>query len=399
VTERRTDTIRVGVAGTGFAARAHLDALARQPGAEVVAIAGSDPARTGDLADRHRIARVYRSFSELLDDDAIDAVHNCTINRLHHEINLEALERGLHVLSEKPLAVDRVESAQLAAAAARSGSVAAVCFNYRFYSMVAELRAMLATGEYGAAHFMHGAYLQDWLLLPTDWNWRLNPADGGLSRAVADIGTHWADLVQHVTGDAIVEVFADLATLHATRERPTNGSATFEAGAGDAGGVPVQIHSEDHGTVLVRFASGARGSFTISQTSAGRKNGLSFQIDATEAAFAWHQEEPNRAWVGRRGGPNLELLRDPASPATSAANLTRLPAGHPEGWLDALAALVANFHDAIRAADGEADMRPGAGRLATFADGHALVCLVDAIIASHKEQRWAPVARSSEVIA
>jgi predicted dehydrogenase len=376
--------IRVGVIGTGFAASCHLDALARQPGVEVVAIAGGNAERAARVAAEHRIPHSYGSYGELLAHDGLDAVHNCTINRLHHEVSLAALERGLHVLSEKPLAVDREQSASLVAAAAHAGVVAAVCFNYRHYPVVAQIRAMLASGDHGAHHFVHGAYLQDWLLLESDWNWRLDPADGGTSRAVADIGSHWADLVQHVTGDRIVEVFADLATLHRTRTRPANGSVTFESGSG--AGERVAISSEDHGTVLVRFAGGARGSFTVSQTSAGMKNGLRFQVDAAEAAFAWHQEDPNRAWVGRREGPNLELCRDPRLPHS------RLPAGHPEGWLDALAALVRDFYSAVA----------GGGRggdIATFEDGHGLVCLVDAIMASHRAQRWEPVAQSTEVIA
>jgi predicted dehydrogenase len=386
--------IRVGIAGTGFAAGAHLDALARRAGVEVVAVAGSDAGRARRLADRSGVPDAYGSYGELLADDRIEAVHNCTINRVHREVSLAALSRGLHVLSEKPLALDSQESGELVAAAERAGVVAAVCFNYRHYPLVAQLRSMLGSGDYGAHHFVHGSYLQDWLLLPTDWNWRLDAADAGRSRAVADIGSHWADLVQHVTGDEIVEVFADLATLHPERTRPANGSRTFEAGHGP--GESEEVKTEDFGTVLARFASGARGSFTVSQTSAGRKNGLWFQVDAAEASFAWAQEDPNRAWVGRRGAPNLELQRDPELLDPGAARLSRLPAGHPEGWLDALAGLVDDFYSTV---EGRANGRPHESLLATFREGDACVRLVDAIIESHREQRWAPVTESSEVIA
>jgi predicted dehydrogenase len=382
------------VLGTGFAAGAHLDALARRPGVEVVAVAGSDSARARRLADRHGVREAYGSYDGLLAHDGLDAVHNCTVNRFHHEVNLAALARGLHVLSEKPLALDREQSGELVAAAERAAVVAAVCFNYRHYPLVAQIRAMLAGGEYGAAHFVHGSYLQDWLLLPADWNWRLDPSEAGASRAVADIGSHWADLVQHVTGDEIVEVFADLATLHPRRSRPANGSRTFEAGDGPT--ETVVVRTEDFGSVLVRFASGARGSFTVSQTSAGRKNGLSFQVDAAEAAFAWEQENPNRAWVGRRGRPNLELQRDPAQLDPRAARLSWLPPGHPQGWLDALAGLVDDFYSAVEA---RTNGRAHESELASFREGHARVCLVDAIIESHRAQRWAPVNESSEVIA
>jgi predicted dehydrogenase len=376
--------IQVGVVGTGFSASSHLDALARTPGVETVAVAGSDRDWTARVAREHGVPIAYGSYDELLAHPGLDAIHNCTINRLHHDVSMAAFKRGLHVLSEKPLAMTSEESSALAAAAERAQLVAAVCLNYRYYPLVAQIRAMLASDDHGRPHFVHGAYLQDWLLLQTDWNWRLDPADGGLSRAVADIGSHWADLAQHVTGDRIVEVFADLATLHPTRARPANGAGTFSAG--DGHGTEVAIRSEDHGTVLVRFESGARGSFTISQTSAGSKNGLSFQVDAAKAAFAWRQEAPNRAWVGRRDGPNLELEREPGAP------YSRLPAGHPEGWLDALAALVRDFYEVVRTGSGSGD-------LATFDDGHALVCLVEAVVESHRGQRWARVSKPSEVVA
>jgi predicted dehydrogenase len=385
--------IRVGVAGTGFAASSHLEALARLPDVEVVAVSGRDPSRTRELAARYG-ARAHEDHFALLDDPSVEAVHNCTINRLHPEVNLGALERGKHVLSEKPLASGGHESAELAAAAERAASdgvVSGVCFNYRHYPLVAQIREMLRTGEHGAPHFVHGGYLQDWLLLRTDWNWRLDEADNGPSRAVADIGSHWSDLVQHVTGDRIVSVLADLGTLHPTRLRPADDRATF-ATAGDEDGEPVDVETEDFGSVLVRFASGARGSFVVSQTSAGCKNGLSFQVDAARAAFAWDQETPDRAWVGRRGGPNLELVRDPSTLLPRAARLARLPAGHGEGWFDALRNLLADFYAGVdaRRTDSEHD-----SDVATFEEGHARVQLVEAVLASHREQRWCelPVAR------
>jgi predicted dehydrogenase len=384
------DRIRVGVAGTGFSAASHLDALARTPSVEVVAVAGSDAARASAVAAAGGAAGAvgYGSHLELLDHPGLDAIHNCTINRLHHEINLAALERGLHVLSEKPLALDQRESGELAEAATRAGVVAAVCFNYRHYPMVAHIRGLLASGDYGRPHFVHGAYLQDWLLLETDWNWRLETGDAGLSRAVADIGSHWADLVQHVTGDSIVSVLADLGTLHSSRPRPEQVAGSFQSAGGERG-EPVPIETEDFGSILVRFASGARGSFTVSQTSAGRKNELWFEVDTSEAALAWRQMDPNVAWIGRRDGPNLEVQRDPASLHPRAARLTRLPAGHPEGWLDALAGLVGDFYEAVVA---QREGREHDGELASFQHGHERVCLVDAIVESSRAEGWTAVA-------
>jgi predicted dehydrogenase len=377
--------IRVGVFGTGFAAGAHLEALERTAGVEVAAVAGNDPARTAALAARHG-ARAYDGYAGLLADPEVDAVHVCAVNRLHHELSLAALEQGKHVLSEKPLAVDSSQSAELAGAAelaAAVGLVSGVCFNYRHYPMVAEIRERLRSGEHGAPHFVHGAYLQDWLLLESDWNWRLDTVEAGASRAIADIGSHWADLIQHVTGDPVAEVFADLATLHPSRLRPEREAAAF--GDGARGGRRVPVATEDFGTVLLRLRSGARGSFVVSQTSAGRKNGLRFQIDADDAAFAWEQEQPDRAWVGRRSAPNLELVRDPRLLHPRAAGLARLPAGHPEGWFDALCGLLADFYATVAARRrGE----PADSAVASFADGHARVQLVEAVMASAAAGRW-----------
>jgi predicted dehydrogenase len=390
--------IRVGIAGTGFAAAAHLDALRRVPGVEVVAVAGSDVERARGLADRFGSATAYGSHFDLLEDPAVEAVHNCTINRRHAEISLAALGSGRHVLSEKPLATDAQESAALVAAAEAAeadGVSSGVCFNYRHYPLVAQLRQMVARGDFGKHHHVHGSYLQDWLLHETDWSWRLDPQQGGLSRAIADIGTHWADLVQHVLGDPIVEVLADLATLHPTRLQPGSETATF-GGNGPTGGTPTPVTTEDFGTVLFHLRSGARGSFTVSQTSAGHKNGLAVQVDAATASFAWDQEHPDRAWVGRRSGPNLELVRDASLLDGDAAALVRLPGGHPEGWSDALANAIADFHGGIRA---RREGREHVSRLATFAEGHERVVLVEAIMRSHHDRRWTPVGSRKEVAA
>jgi predicted dehydrogenase len=241
--------------------------------------------------------------------------------------------------------------------------------------------------EYGPPHFVHGRYLQDWLLLTSDWDWRLEEAaKSGGSRAVADIGSHWADLVTYVTGDVITEVLADLGTLHSSRLRPTPNGAAVD---GSRSGVePVAVRSEDFGTVIVRFGSGTRGAFTVSQTSAGCKNGLSFQVDCAQAAFAWHQEQPDRAWVGRRDQPNLELVRDPATVSSQRAG-GYLPAGHPQGWLDALCSLFTDFYAAVSARQAGREYDTG---IASFADGDARVRLVEAAMRSDRERRWTRIA-------
>ncbi|MGE0505149.1 MAG: Gfo/Idh/MocA family protein [Solirubrobacterales bacterium] len=385
MTERRRTSVGVGVVGTGFAARAHLDALSRLPGVRPVAVCGGHRDRVEELAEAHGL-RGYSDWPELLADREVEAVHDCAVNRLHFEVNLAALEAGKHVLSEKPLAISTEQSSVLAAAAAEAagrGVVSGVCFNYRHYPMVAQVREMLRAGEYGRPHFVRGEYLQDWLLLESDWNWRVEPEEGGVSRAAADIGTHWADLAQYVLDDPIEEVLADLTTLHPSRRRPLPGGAES-----------VAVGGEDFGSALLRFRSGARGAMSFSQTSAGRKNGLRLQIDAARGGVEWDQERPDRVWLGRRDAPNLELLRDPGELLPRAASLARLPAGHPEGWYDALRNLCAEFYATI-------DARRNGGRpaseVASFAEGHARVAFVEAVLASHREGRWTAVPVATEV--
>jgi predicted dehydrogenase len=378
------------VLGTGFAAECHADALRRLPDVELAGVASRTPGRARDTARRVGVARAYERFDELIEDPAIDAVHVCTINRLHAELAAAALRAGKHVVAEKPLATQAADSEALLALAEQAeaaGTLSAVCFNYRHYPVVQQLRAMLRSGDYGPVHFVHGSYLQDWLLYETDWNWRLEPSDNGGSRAVADIGSHWIDLVQHVTGQSAAEVFADLATHHPVRRRPARVGSTFEPSRDDSAGEHerVAVHSEDFGTIMLRFANGARGTFAVSQASAGRKNRLTFEVDTSEAAFAWDQEHPDSAWIGHRRSANVEFLRDPA--LTTA--IPQLPAGHPEGWRDALRNLFGDFYAAVRAREQGREYAP---TFATFRDGHRTMLLVEAIMRSHRDEAWTRVA-------
>ena len=379
-------TYRAGIIGTGFAAESHADALRRLPNVELAGVASQDPQRARDAAGRFGAARAYCDPSALIADETIDVVHVCTINRLHPALSMQALTAGKHVVTEKPLAIDSRMSetlAGLADQAARSGTRAAICFNYRFYGVVQQLRDLLADGQCGEMHFVHGSYLQDWLLYDTDWNWRLDPEENGASRAIADIGSHWLDLIQFITGQEASEVFADLGRHHPVRHRPSAPGSTFgESNGGHA--APVSIETEDFGTVLVRFASGARGTFAVSQVSPGRKNQLRFQIDTAEAAFAWDQEQPNAAWIGRRNSASRELTRAPAP----TAGIPHPPPGHPEGWRDTFLNLFADFYASIDAEQGGAGCR---GSYATFDDGHKTMLMVEAILESHRSQSWVQV--------
>jgi predicted dehydrogenase len=373
--------------GTGFAAGAHIDALRRIPSVEVVAIAASSDAKANAAGRRFGIDRTFRDYRELLAYDGVDAVHDCTPNHLHRAINQDALRAGKHVLSEKPLGLDSDETAFLVEVAAEAKGISGVCFNYRHYPLVRQARAMLERGDIGRPHLIHGGYLQDWLLFPSDWNWRIDPAKGGTSRAIADIGSHWMDLLQYVTGHRIAEVLAVLDTVHEERQRPRKEVETFAQASGDTL-EPVWIQSEDAATVIFRTDRGLRGTFTVSQVSPGWKNRLFFEIDAANGSLAWDQEDPNRLLIGRRDQANLELPRDPSMLSPEAAALVHYPAGHQEGWPDALMNLFIDFYAAVAARNASADYQSS---FATFEDAHRITQAVEAILSSHRTGSWQTV--------
>ena len=377
----------IGVIGTGFAASAHVDAMRRIAGARLIAVAASSAEKADSAARRFGADRAYGDYRALLEDDAVDVVHDCTPNDLHAAVNTAALEAGKHLLSEKPLALDASETGSLARQAATAGVVAGVCFNYRYFPLVRQLRAMLSSGDYGRPHLVRGVYLQDWLLEETDWNWRLEAARAGTSRAVGDIGSHWIDLAQHVTGDEIVAVCAVVGRLHDERIRPANSAETFvRTGGGE--GERVAVDTEDFATVLVRFASGLPGMFAVSQVTAGRKNRLVLEVDTARASFAWNQEKPDELWIGRRDAPNAQLVRDPALLEPTAAALAHYPGGHQEGWADALRNLLLDFYAAVHA---RREGRDHQASFTTFAGAHATTTLVGAVLESARAGGWVEV--------
>lgn len=374
--------------GAGFAGGAHVEALGRVPGVKVAAVAGSTEARARAAADRLGVAQATGDYRALLADPSIQAVHNCTPNDLHHEVTAAALEAGKHVLAEKPLAMDSRETADLVARAGRAGTVCGVCFNYRHYPLVAEARAMLADGRAGRPHLITGAYLQDWLVEETDWNWRLQSERSGASRALGDIGSHWIDLIQHVTGRRVARVHARLGRLHDQRLRPSAGDVrTFDRG-GEAHTEPVAVDTEDFANVLFEMDDGCAGVFTVSQVSPGRRNGLTFEIATRAASLAWDQEHPNELWIGRRDRANEQLVRDPALLSEEAAALAHYPGGHQEGWPDGLKNLLLDFYASVRAhTRGE---RRGTS-VASFADAHGITRTIEALLESHRTGSWIAV--------
>lgn len=389
------EKIKVGVIGTGFIGPTHIEAIRRLGFVEVVGLAENGIEAAENKAAGLGIPKAYGDYREMLADKEIQVVHNCTPNHLHFQINKEIILAGKHVVSEKPLAMDSKESAELLALAKEHGIVHGVNFNYRQFASVQNLHAKIANGDIGKVNLVHGSYLQDWLMYETDFNWRLAPEVGGKSRAVADIGSHWCDTVQYVTGKKIVEVFADLATVIPVRKKSTSLLATFGAqNPEEVTYEDVLINTEDYASVLVRFEDGSRGVFTVSQVSAGRKNRLSFEIAGSKSSVFWNQEEPEKLWIGHRDKPNETLLADAALFAPDARGAIHHPGGHNEGWPDALKNMMKNYYTFIR--EGK-DPAIDTSNFATFKDGHISMCITDAILESNAQQKWVKVQLEKEV--
>ncbi|MBW3592547.1 MAG: Gfo/Idh/MocA family oxidoreductase [Actinobacteria bacterium] len=380
--------IAVGIVGTGFAASAHAEALRRVRGGELAAVAGSSREKAERAAAAFGARSAFADWRALIADPNVEVVHDCTPNDLHAEVNAAALAAGKHLLSEKPLALDSRETARLAADASRTDVVTGVCFNYRHYPLVRQLKSMLDAAEEPRPHLVRGSYLQDWLVEQGDWNWRVDPARGGSSRAVGDIGSHWLDLAQYVTGDRITGVLAHLGRLHPERARASADVETFAA-SDTAEHDLVAVETEDFANVLLRFESGCQGVLAVSQVSPGRKNRLLLEIDTARSGFAWDQETPNALWVGRRSEANSDLVRDPALLAPEAARLTHYPGGHQEGWPDALKNLFIDFYAAVAARRDGGEVTQS---FASFSDAHRTMLLVEAVLASDASGGWQSVA-------
>ncbi len=376
----------VAITGTGFMGPAHTEAL-RRLGIRVVGILGSTPEKSARAAAALGLARGYASFDELLADPEVQAVHITTPNKLHHATAKAALEAGKHVLCEKPLAMTAAESADLLETARRSDVAAGVCYNIRFYPVNVEARALVRSGAIGDVLHIHGGYVQDWLLYPTDYNWRVLASEGGDVRAIGDIGTHWMDLVQSITGLEIEAVCADLRTVYPVRQRPQGEVETFQGKRGPTQATdPIEITTEDHGAVLLRFVGGARGVLYVSQVNAGRKNSLRWEIAGSEGALAWDGERPNELWRGHRNRLNEILLKDPSNMSDAARVYAAYPGGHAEGYPDTFKMTFKAFYGAIE--DGTFKTQPP---FPTFEEGHREMLLCEAILRSHNEERWVTV--------
>ena len=382
---RRSD-IGTAVIGSGFIGTVHIEAL-RRIGVRVTGLLESSPELGARRAEELGMPRAYASLEDLLADDAVQVVHVTSPNELHHPQVRRILAAGRHVVCEKPLAMTSAESAELVALAAASGLVNAVNFNIRFYPLNQHVASLVREGGIGEVRLVTGRYFQDWLLYDTDWNWRLEKDQGGALRAVGDIGSHWLDLTGFLTGLRVEALMADLTTFIPVRQKPAGPVLTFSTDRA-AETIPVEIHTEDVATILLRFEGGARGSVAISQLSPGRKNSLAYQIDGSSSAVAWDSEQPEQLWIGHRDRPNELLLRNPALMNRAGIAAARLPGGHVEGFADTFGAVFSAIYDDVLAG------APSGNRAyASFADGHEEMLVGDAVLESSRTGRWVEVAR------
>ena len=379
----------MGLVGPGFVGAHHIDAVRRLGFVDVVAVSASTEASARRKADALGVPRAYGSYEALVADPDVHVVHNTTPNYLHVPVVLAALERGKHVISDKPLAMTAADAKKLYEAARKAGVVHAVTFNYRGNPLVQQAREMIAGGELGRVHFVHGGYLQDWLLEATDFSWRLEPEKGGESSAIGDIGSHWCDLVQHVIGQKIVEVLADFTTVIGTRLKPSASTEAFAA-ASDVAREAFSVSSEDLASILVHFDGGAKGALSVGQVCAGHKNDLEIEICGSKASLKWRQEHQNELLIGHRDKPNEILQKDPSLLYPEAGKYAHLPGGHQESWADAFANLMRDIYGFI--AEGKKPSDPHPPAFATFEDGYRANCIVEAILQSaSKGSAWTKV--------
>lgn len=371
--------LRTCVIGAGFMGAAHIEAVRRLGYVDVAALCSrTHPEQT---AERLYVPRAYTDYKEMLDNERPDTVHICTPNSSHYEMARYALEHGIHVLCEKPLAYTPEEANELVLLAQKTGLVNAVNLHCRYYPMVREMKERISQGFLGKIFSVHGGYFQDWLLLDTDYSWRLEKRLSGSTRTVADIGSHWIDAVEFVTGLKITRVLADFGIFHETRKKPVQKLDTFAnklISSTEYEEFPVD--TEDYAQVLIQFDNGAKGNMILSQTCAGRKNQMILSVAGSQRSLHWDSEALNELWIGERNTCNHSITKDPSILQPGTAAICGYPGGHVEGFPDAFTQNFSAFYRTIL--DGTPD------HYASFADGAREMIVCEAIAKSANEQRW-----------
>jgi len=376
--------ITVGLIGAGYIGPIHLGALARLGGVRVKTVIDVNGELAKKAAAAYNVPNSGTDHREVINDPEIDVIHNCTPNKYHYQITKGALEAGKQVLSEKPLAMDLKEAEDLVELAEKKRAITGIDFCYRYYPVVQEMAVRVRRGDAGAVRMVSGSYFQDWLSRETDWTWRLLRSESGDSNITADLGSHWFDLIQFVTGLKVREVIGDLATLIPVRKRPTRQVLAFEK-VEEVESKEVKVELEDYSSILFRLSGGAPGSFTTSQICAGRKSDTEFQIYGSECSYAWNHKEATVMWIGHREKANEILIENPTLQDPSTAAYASLPAGHPLGYHDAVMNLFKDYYEAVDKGGKGRELRP------TFQTGFEEMKILEAILASHKKRSWVEV--------
>ena len=377
--------VSTAIIGTGFMGRVHAEQIRRLGFVDIAGVASVNAAEAAAFGQSMGIERTTGDYKELLADPSIQAVHVLTPNALHYPVSMDALNAGKAVLCEKPLAISAKEAANMLKLAEKNKLVHAVNHNLRYYPLVQHIRQYIAAGELGDVLHVQGTYSQDWLLYDTDFNWRIETKDNGALRAVGDIGSHWMDTIQHLTGLPITALCADLATFHKTRKKPKTAIQTFAGKKLKPSDYEeVKINTEDYGGLLLHLGDSARGAFTASQVAAGNKNRFAFEIYGTKSGVMWNQERPDELWIGNRNEPNRILIKDPSMLMGPAAGFADLPGGHSEGYDDAHKQLYKRFYR--RVADPSAPID-----YPTFADGWRGMVLLEKVVESARKKGWVKV--------
>jgi predicted dehydrogenase len=378
-------SIKTAIFGTGFMGRVHLEAVRRTESVAAAAIVGRNAEAARRLGTGFSVPTVTTDYREILRDPAIDAVHICTPNAQHFSMAKDALNAGKHVLCEKPLATSVEEGEELVALAKKQGLRNCVCHNLRYYPMVQQMRALREAGDLGEILVVQGTYSQDWLLYDTDWNWRVETKAGGPSRCMADIGSHFFDMAEHLTGLRVSSLCADLQTFHPTRKQPKHSVETFaNKMLAPEDYIETPVDTEDFGAVVFRMGARTRGSMTASQVSAGRKNGLSIEIYGTKSSVAWKQERPDELWSGHRDTANQIFIKDPSLLKPAARAFADLPGGHSEGYDDTFKQVFRRFYASI----GTPTAVP---EYPQFSDGLRQLTILNAEMQSHRSRTWVDV--------
>lgn len=365
------------IVGSGMIAQVHYRAL-KNAGIAIHGVVTSTPERAAQITKDWEV-ETFDDLEQVLCCEQVDVVHICTPNALHFEMAKRAIQAQKHVICEKPLATSLEEAKELQQLASEKGVHTGVPFVYRYHPMIREARARIANGELGALHLIHGSYLQDWLLEQADNNWRVDPKLGGSSRAFADIGSHWCDLIEWITGERFVRLISHFHTAQKTRSAQANETFTEHRSVNLDQHPQTHVETEDIANLLLITHRHTPATLTVSQVSAGRKNRLWFEIDGANSSLVFDQETPEQLWLNTRSARSL-LVRDPTQGSDEQKRLSLTPAGHAQGYSHCFDAFIHDFYTSISGGNPTG--------LPTFEDGVRAAQLIDAALHSAHTQQW-----------